>query len=151
MDRSAGIILIRDIGGEPHILGLRAYTTYDLPKGKIEDGESDLDAAIRETSEEAGVTVLKFAWGHETVRLQNYGKRKKQVTLFIAETDEEPVIRKNPESGEYEHHGVKWLTFDEAETKLHPYLRPAVAWARARVSSRETIREFVGLHIDSKS
>ena len=31
--------------------------TYSIPKGHIEDGESKLDAAIRETSEEVGVKI----------------------------------------------------------------------------------------------
>ena len=36
----------------------------------------------------------------------------------------------NPETGEYEHHGSKWLSLDQASHKLHPYLRPMVDWVR---------------------
>lgn len=152
MDRSAGIILIKMIQGNPHLLGLRAYNSYDLPKGHVEEGESDLDAAVRETSEEAGITDFSFEWGHETVKLMNRGRRKKEVTLFIASTDQDATIRKNPETGQYEHHGSKWLSFDEAEKSLHPYLRPAASWARTRVSSsQEAIREFIKEHIKAST
>lgn len=35
------------------------YGSYGIPKGGIEDGESKLDAAIRETEEEVGIKVPK--------------------------------------------------------------------------------------------
>jgi len=35
------------------------YGSYGIPKGGIEDGESKLDAAIRETKEEVGIKVPK--------------------------------------------------------------------------------------------
>lgn len=35
------------------------YRTYTPPKGGIEPGESDIDAAIRETKEEVGISVEK--------------------------------------------------------------------------------------------
>lgn len=147
MDRSAGIILVKMMQGIPHILGLRVYKSYDLPKGKIEEGESELEAALRETAEEAGIADIKFEWGYDTVKLMSGGKKKKQVTLFIASTQQDATIRKNPETGRIEHHGSKWLSFDEAERMLHTYLRPAVTWARERVVSVETIEEFIRVHI----
>jgi hypothetical protein len=54
----------------------------------------------------------------------------RNVELFIAETKEEPIIKPNPETGIYEHHGAVWLTFDQASKKLHPYLRPVVDWVK---------------------
>jgi 8-oxo-dGTP pyrophosphatase MutT (NUDIX family) len=35
------------------------YGSYGIPKGGIEEGESKLDAAIRETKEEVGISVPK--------------------------------------------------------------------------------------------
>lgn len=35
------------------------YRTYTPPKGGIEPGESDIDAAVRETKEEVGISVNK--------------------------------------------------------------------------------------------
>jgi len=122
-NRRAGVIVVKNIGSKYFMLGLRVYGSYDLPKGGAEPLETDLVAAIRETEEETGITELDFRWGLQTTSAKN-------VTLFIAETQQEPVIRPNPDTGEYEHHAAKWLTFNQAENILHPYLRPAVSWAR---------------------
>ena len=35
------------------------YGSYGIPKGGIDKGESKLDAAIRETKEEVGITISK--------------------------------------------------------------------------------------------
>ena len=40
-----------------HTTGRKAGTGYGIPKGGIEEGESHLDAAIRETREELGIKV----------------------------------------------------------------------------------------------
>ena len=119
----AGIIVIKEVDNDFFVLGLRVYGSYDLPKGGVEPGEDIFKAALRETEEESGITELDFAWGLVSTNARN-------VKLFIAKTNEEPHIRPNPESGEYEHHGAKWLTFNQASTKLHPYLRPSIEWAK---------------------
>lgn len=145
MDHSAGIIFVRFKDGVPYILCLRAYSSFDFPKGKIEEGESELAAAVRETEEEAGLTEIGFDFGYDTIKLMNDGKHKKEVTLFMATTEQEPEIRKNPDTGKYEHHGFGWLSLPDAEESLHPYLRPAVAWVRSKLAERKAIEEFVRL------
>tara|TARA_B110000967_G_scaffold99665_1_gene102378 strand:+ start:1338 stop:1787 length:450 start_codon:yes stop_codon:yes gene_type:complete len=42
-----------------HTTGRKAYHSYGISKGGIEEGESILDAAIRETEEEFGIKVPK--------------------------------------------------------------------------------------------
>lgn len=135
MDRSAGIIVIRYFNDEPRVLCLKVYSSYDLPKGHLEEDESTLEAALRETSEEAGITDIDFRWGRDAVQVTNTGRRKKQVTMFIAVTTQDAHLRQNPETGKYEHHGIKWMSFDEAEAGVHPYLRPAVSWARKKMEA----------------
>ena len=119
----AGIIVIKEVDNDFFVLGLRVYGSYDLPKGGVEPFETDFMAAVRETEEESGIAELDFEWGLVSTNVRN-------VKLFIAKTNEEPIVRPNPESGEYEHHGAKWLTFKEASQKLHPYLRPSIEWAK---------------------
>lgn len=57
---SCGIIIINS---DNKILACRAYgkkepmRCYDIPKGKINEGESTYDAAIRETNEEIGLDL----------------------------------------------------------------------------------------------
>jgi bis(5'-nucleosidyl)-tetraphosphatase len=52
--RSAGVLLVRD-SYWPEVLLLRHASRLDLPKGHVEAGESDLEAALRELQEETGV------------------------------------------------------------------------------------------------
>jgi len=119
----AGVVVLRRFGATYKILGLRIYGSFDLPKGGVEPYENVFAAAIRETEEESGITDLDFKWGMETTLARN-------VTLFIAETEQDPVVRPNPETGEFEHHGAHWLSLDKASQKLHPYLRPVIRWVR---------------------
>ena len=117
----AGIVVLREFSTGYKLLGLRYYGSYDLPKGAVESFENVFAAALRETEEECGITDLDFRWGMVTTQARN-------ITLFIAATDEDPIINPNPETGVYEHHGAKWLSFNQASKKLHPYLRPVINW-----------------------
>lgn len=141
MERGAGVILIKFIDDEPHILGLRIYRSYDLPKGHIENDEDTLTAAKRETQEEAGISDIRFPWGYDTLKLRN--RSKKEVTLYLGTTHQVPILSRNPESGEYEHHGVKWLTLDQASEKLHPYLRPAVDWVKKCLDAENAVKTLI--------
>src|SRR5260370_8153962 len=58
--RSAGAVVFRRTERGPRLLLLRAYRNWDFPKGTIEPGESELDAAKRETLEETGLAGLEF-------------------------------------------------------------------------------------------
>ena len=121
-DSRAGVIILKKTPEDYKVLCLRIYGSYDLPKGGVESGEDLFSAAIRETEEESGISGLEFNWGLVTTQVRN-------VTLFIATTTEEPVIKPNPSTGEYEHHGAQWLTIEQAAQSLHPYLRPTMNWA----------------------
>ena len=125
---SAGIIVLKQVGLEYRVLGLRIYEKYDLPKGNIEPGENTFDAAIRETYEEAGLSDIKFPWGYKTFRVSH-------VTLYVGVTEQDPIIRPNPATGECEHHAAKWLTWDEIEADIKNYLRPALISARCMVEN----------------
>ncbi|MEO8628399.1 MAG: NUDIX domain-containing protein, partial [Betaproteobacteria bacterium] len=60
---SAGVVVLRlDQRGWRYVL-LRVFKTWDFPKGRVEAGETPLDAAIREVEEETGLTTLEFRWG----------------------------------------------------------------------------------------
>jgi len=123
-DPGAGIIVLKKFDNMYKILGLRLYGGYDFPKGKIEANETPFEAAIRETFEEASISNLNFPWGLEPITVVEH------LTLFMGTTEDEPKIRKNPETGIYEHHGAKWLDWNEALQKFTPYLRPALGYAK---------------------
>lgn len=120
-DQRAGVIILKRTHQGYRVLCLRIYGSYDLPKGGVESEEDLFTAALREAEEESGITDLNFEWNFITCQAKN-------VTFFLATTDQEPVIRPNPETGEYEHHAAKWLTIEKASQCLHPYLRPTMEW-----------------------
>ncbi len=57
--RASGCVVYRRAGGEDGPIEVLVahrphYDDWDFPKGKLEDGETDLECAIRETLEETG-------------------------------------------------------------------------------------------------
>jgi len=52
--RAAGAVLVRD--GLVAVVHRPRYDDWTLPKGKLEPGESDAEAAVREVGEETGFT-----------------------------------------------------------------------------------------------
>ena len=126
----AGIVVVKYFNKNPRILGLMDDNSFDLPKGAMDPGESILQTALRETEEESGITHLQFNWGLKFISLNN-------LTIFIAVTDEDPVIKPNPTTGELEHKYAKWLQFDEHYFK--PKLQPAVVWAKSIVFGGKSV------------
>jgi 8-oxo-dGTP pyrophosphatase MutT (NUDIX family) len=58
--KSAGLAIIYDHKILlAHTTSRGWYGSYGIPKGGIDDGESKLDAAIRETKEEVGINIPK--------------------------------------------------------------------------------------------
>tara|TARA_Y100000310_G_scaffold331477_1_gene405134 strand:+ start:441 stop:914 length:474 start_codon:yes stop_codon:yes gene_type:complete len=130
---SAGFVVVRYFNGVPKVLCLRVYSKYDLPKGRVENRESILGTAIRETYEESGIVIdpdTDMSFGLSSVKV--ISSSGKIVYLFLAVTDQDPEIRKSP-SGRYEHHGYKWMDFLDAAESIHKYLRPAIVWAHNQV------------------
>ena len=122
----AGIVVVKKINEEWKVLGLRLYGKYDIPKGGIEDGEDAFSTAIRETAEEASITELNFRWGKEPIIISG----KADITVYLAETTQDPQIVKNPHTNIYEHHAAGWCEWDFLEQNVYGFLKPAVVWAR---------------------
>jgi bis(5'-nucleosidyl)-tetraphosphatase len=141
-ERSAGVVVLKWSESGWRFLALETSMTWqdgssrlDLPKGHVERGEDWLEAAIRETEEEAGISEsdLDFTWGgsyHDCV------KPGKVSRMFIASTSARPTIRRNPVTRRKEHTGTMWILLtDDAEVqRIHPYLRSCIVWARGVVS-----------------
>lgn len=117
---SAGAAVFRREAGR--ILFLLVYSNrtkiWGFPKGHIEPGESELDAARREIREETGLTSFRQVQGFR--REEVYGtvsrrapyagqKIEKHAAYYLFETAEERVTIDGDEIGEY-----RWLGLDEA-------------------------------------
>ncbi len=61
IETSAGGVIVRRQGGEPHVLLIRdPYANWGLPKGHLEPQETPAEAAAREVAEETGLTGLSI-------------------------------------------------------------------------------------------
>ena len=136
---SAGIVPVRKVDGEYIFLLLRAFKTfYDFPKGRVEEGEDPLDAAIRETLEEASITKdeLEFNWGTDshTTKPFNGHQGKKVGQYFVAETTKKNIILPvNPELGKPEHDGFQWVTYAEGQQITNYRIGGVLKWANDKV------------------
>lgn len=126
--RSAGFFVFRKFDGHWRVLGLKVYGMMDIPKGHVDPGETDLETAYRECEEEASLTPasLDMKWGKISYTSE---RPHKDVIIFLAETEDEPEIRPNPVTKQYEHHGHSWLTRSDMLRQSHKYLKPAIEWA----------------------
>jgi len=133
--RAAGAVVFRRTEQGVRLLVLRAYRNWDFPKGLIEPGETELDAARRECAEETGLADLDFPFGdaHRDTLAYAGGKVAR---YFLAETATAAVVLPvSPELGRPEHHEWRWVSFDEAEDLLPPRLSIVLDWARSTLGS----------------
>ncbi len=136
-EQSAGVIVVRKEGDKIKLLLLRSYDFWDFPKGGIEENESKLDAAIREVKEETGIEGLDFKWGKIYYETEPFGRNKKVVYYFVAETLEENVVMGiNPSLGIPEHEEFRWVDVDEAKKTVVERIRKAIDWAQKRIEGR---------------
>ena len=116
---SAGAVIYHD---DPNV-GTRKYLVlhypaghWDFPKGAVEKGETEEQAAVREIFEETGLRVRRF---HPNFRKEieyNYrrqnGSAHKRVIFFLANSDISTVRIS------FEHSGYEWLTYELAARRL---------------------------------
>lgn len=114
MIESAGLIIVDFSGKTPRALCLfNDYGHWDFPKGHLEQGESRLDAALRETEEESGLTLKDFRISGEFASTSPYSvpEGKKISTYYFAErmSNTIPILKVNPKIGKPEHIFWKWI------------------------------------------
>lgn len=136
---SAGIVPVRFVNDEPLFLLLRSFGSFwDHPKGRVEEGEDPLDAAIRETLEEASITKdeLEFNWGADsyTTKPFNGHQGKKVGQYFVAETTKKNIILPvNLELGKPEHDGFQWATYAKGQQLTNYRIGGVLKWANDKV------------------
>ena len=129
--RAAGAVVFRRTERGLRLLVLRAYKNWDFPKGMIEPGETEFDAARRECTEETGITALEFPFGdaHQDTLPYAGGKIAR---YFLAQTGQSEIqLPVSAELGRPEHHEWRWVSFEEAEELLPRRLASVLEWARS--------------------
>lgn len=123
VERSAGIILFNLTPQGRKYLLLHATQKriggkdfWDFPKGILDKGESGIDAAVRETKEETGITEFKVIQDFkETVSYFTWREDRavpKYVALFLAETKNIEVRLS------WEHDEYAWLSYSDASQRI---------------------------------
>jgi 8-oxo-dGTP pyrophosphatase MutT (NUDIX family) len=131
---SAGVIVVRKQADGWQYLLLRAFRNWDFPKGETEPGESFIEAAVRETREETGITQLDFSWGEVFKETAPYNRGTKVARYYLARTSEDQVVfAVNPQIGKPEHHAYRWLSYPELEKLSPPRLLSVISWAHGVV------------------
>ncbi len=125
-ETSAGIVLFRKEGSKILFLLLHYPSGHwDFVKGKMEDGESTHETAVREAREETGIIDITFLENFEEWIKYDFQYKgelvHKKVVFFLAETKTKEIIIS------HEHLDYTWMdyntsmektTFDNAKTVL---------------------------------
>jgi bis(5'-nucleosidyl)-tetraphosphatase len=138
--RSAGIIVFRRAGAECLFLLILSRLTkrplWEFPKGGVDDGETVMQAAMRELYEETGISEAEVVLIPEFQRTEDYrftsGRSDsrslihKQVTYFLAETAKSEIVLSAKESSEF-----AWLNLADATKRLRYKERRQLLWDAA--------------------
>ncbi len=113
---SAGLLLFRVVDGERLYLLLHyPHGHWDFVKGKIEEGESKQEAALRELEEETGLEAdIMDGFEEQLSYVFRQGEEliEKTVYFLIAQTASEDIELS------HEHIDFSWLSYNQAEGQL---------------------------------
>ena len=148
LELSAGLAIIQKesiLLGHPK--GQKWYGTYSIPKGHVEEGEDLLEAAIRETREEIGITVdLEDIISKEPEfidYIDKGGNLYKRVYYFLVNPKtpiKQSAIR--PDKSE-----IDWAGFilkDAAQARIFWRLKPILDHIEEVEDSEEITKEIEG-------
>lgn len=116
-ERSAGVVVCMEKPDGNRFLLLNYPTGHwDFVKGKIEQGETLHQTAVRETKEETGISDLEFIEGFEEKINYNFQFEgeliQKEVIFFLAKTKTHTV------NVSHEHLDYTWLDYENALEKV---------------------------------
>lgn len=110
-EKSCGAIVIYKSGDHCKILLVRNHNgrNYSFPKGHVEQGETEEQTAIREVKEETGLDITIIPSFREVADYCPFGKIRKRVVFFMAQTMSDEVHIQEEEIDSY-----IWVDLNEA-------------------------------------
>jgi len=131
---SAGGFLVRERDGQAQVALVSCRRgrrdSWEIAKGKLEDGETPQESAKRELQEEMGFTsgleiLHDLGVVHYAFHVPGTGPRLKRLHVYVLQADPEPeTFEPREEEGILE---VRWFPVEEARRLVpHPSLRPVL-------------------------
>ena len=126
--KACGILVTRGRPIESFLL-MRHHDRWDLPKGHLDEGESELECALRELREETGIAAADvevdphFRWAVEyEVDSERFRERcHKTVVFFLARLLREVTIAPT------EHPGYQWFAWQPPHHIQQQTINPLLA------------------------
>lgn len=129
MKQAAGLVIYRPAGEQLEVLLVHPSGSYNrhapwsIPKGLPDEGESLVDAAIRETHEEAGVGGI-LAEQLKPLGHIDYTRSKKRVHAYAVECPADAA----PHPNCWEIERAEFFSLSDARGLLHADQRPFLDW-----------------------
>jgi len=105
-EKSCGAIVYRKFHGNTEILLIKHINSghWSFPKGHVEEGETEMETAVREIKEETGIDVIVDPTYRETVSYSPRKDTQKVVVYFIAKAKNYDFIAQEEEIAE-----IRWV------------------------------------------
>ncbi len=110
-EKSCGCIIIKD--KKVLLVYEKNRNFWGFPKGHMEDGETEIETALREVKEEVGLDVEIDKDRRYTLNYVIRDEIDKTTVLYIAKAKNEKIIMQ-----ESEIENTKWCSFEEALNML---------------------------------
>ena len=111
-EKSCGAVVFRKKGANPPdvlLIRHRYGGHWSFPKGHVEDGENEVQTALREVKEETGLSIKLSEGFRECVEYYPKPNVKKLVVYFLGYAEDDHVCKQDEEVSE-----TKWLGLDDA-------------------------------------
>lgn len=120
-EKSCGVVPFREEDGEIRYLVISSAVTkrehWEFPKGGVEEGEREVETALRELWEETGVSDVELLPGYREPIRYIYRRAEglvfKQVVYFLGRVNDPRITPREEEVKDF-----RWATFEEARTLL---------------------------------
>ena len=108
----AGCILVNPVNKKIGLIYRKEYQDYSFPKGHLEEGESLLECALRETAEETKREAIPYS--EDPIAINNYQTEKEESEVYYF------LVIDNGKSNNtsLETHDLIWVSYDEVAEKL---------------------------------
>ncbi len=110
-EKSCGCIIIKN--GKVLLVYEKNRNFWGFPKGHVENGETEIETALREVKEEVGLDVDIYVEKRYTLNYIIRNEIDKTTVLYIAKPKNEKLVVQ-----ENEIENVKWCDFKEALNTL---------------------------------